>query len=142
MSTKYADNANIRCMGKSRRVYQIDKKQVKRGKDGKFARKDGEFYGTYVDDKGYIRICAGPFRGMRLHTLIAMAMKGRKLKKDEDVNHINGDKLNPCPMCNIEVLGHTEHGYVSASQHQFMIRKEERDRKEWEELHGPISESA
>lgn len=113
----------------------MKKSKTKRDPKGKFARKDEEFYGTYVCDRGYIRVCAGPFRGVRLHTLIAMALKGRKLKKDEDAHHRNGDKLNPCPLCNIEVLGHKEHGWVSAAQHQFMKRKEEHDRKEWEELH-------
>lgn len=129
-------------MAKSSRIYQNEKKpKVKRDANGKFARKDEEFYGTYVDEKGYIRICAGPFRGMRLHTLIGIAMEGRRLKKDEDVNHRNGDKLNPCPLCNIEVLGHKEHGYVSAAQHQFMLRKEAHDRKEWEAIHGPLPAS-
>lgn len=125
-------------MGKIRQISQTDKKKMTRDPKGKFSGKDGEFYGTYVDDKGYIRICAGPFRGMRLHTLIGIAMKRRRLKKDEDVHHKNRDKLNPCPLCNVEVLGHKEHGYVSKAQHQFMLRKEEHDRKEWEEIHGDL----
>lgn len=114
----------------------MKKSKTKRDPKGRFVRKDKEFYGTYVDDRGYIRICAGPFRGVRLHTLIAEALKARKLKKDEDVNHVNRDKLNPCPYCNIEVLGHREHGAVSNRQRMFLKAKEEHDRKEWEELHS------
>lgn len=116
------------------------KRKRPRDKHGKFTRKDKAFYGTYVDGKGYIRICAGPFRNMRLHTLIAIAMNRKKLAKDQDVHHKGekGDKLNPCPLCSLEVLGHREHGWVSASQHQYILRKEVADRKEWEEIHGVI----
>lgn len=114
----------------------MKKNKTKRDPKGKFARKDEEFYGTYVCDKGYIRVCAGPFRGMRLHTLIAIAMNRKHLERDQDTHHRKGDKLNPCPLCSLEVLGHREHGWVSAAQHSFMKRKEEQDRKEWEGIHG------
>lgn len=114
------------------------KHRIPRDHSGKFRRKDKAFYGTYVDTKGYISICAGPFRGMRLHTLIAIAMNHRLLKKDEDAHHGGKhDKLNPCPLCSLEVLGHKQHGWVSKMQHQFMLRKEAEDRKLWEQIHGP-----
>jgi hypothetical protein len=105
-------------------------------KTGEFARKDDAFYGTYVDGKGYISICAGPFRGMRLHTLIAIAMEGRKLRKDEDVHHKgpNPDKLNPCPVCSIVVMGHKEHGCVSAKQHHYVKTHDIHLKNEWDEF--------
>jgi hypothetical protein len=114
----------------------MKKNKTKRDPKGKFARKDEAFYGTYVDDKGYVRICAGPFRGMRLHTLIAIAMNRKTLKDDQDVHHRKGEKLNPCPLCSLEVLGHKEHGWVSRAQHLFMLRKEVEDREEWGRIHG------
>jgi len=75
--------------------------------------------GAYIDDKGYIRISAGPQRGKRLHRLIAAAKVGRPLTKDEDVHHADGNKLNNAPR-NIHVEGHREHGCVSAKQHHVL----------------------
>lgn len=103
-----------------------------RGPDGKFVTNSGETFGTYVDEKGYPRISAGKHRGVRVHTLIAEAMLGRKLEKHEDVHHKDGDKLNP-EWTNIEVVDHTAHGYVSSAQAQFMKRQEEHERQQWEE---------
>jgi hypothetical protein len=79
--------------------------------------------GVYVDDKGYLRISAGKHRGKRVATLIAEAMIGRKLLPTEDVHHLNEDKLD-CEWTNLEVIGHSLHGYVSAKQGQFMKRRE------------------
>lgn len=106
---------------------------------GKFARKDGESYGTYVDEKGYPRISAGPHRGVRVHTLVAQAMLGRELEAHEDVDHFpSPDKLN-CHWTNLRVIDHRTHGWVSSAQAQFMRRKETQDRQEWEAEHGPVS---
>lgn len=99
---------------------------------GKFVREDGEQFGTYVDEKGYPRISAGPHRGVRVHTLVAEAMLGRKLEKHEDVHHKNEDKLD-CAWTNLEVIDHRHHGWISSQQAQFMKRKEEEERREWEE---------
>lgn len=106
---------------------------------GKFVREDGERFGTYVDEKGYPRISAGPYRGVRVHTLVAEAMLGRKLEKWEDVDHHpDPNKLN-CHWTNLRVLDHKTHGWVSSQQAQFMKRKEERERQEWEAEFGPGS---
>lgn len=113
------------------------------GRDGKgrFARKDGESFGTYVDERGYPRISAGPLRGIRVHTLIAEAMLGRKLEKHEDVDHFpDPDKLN-CAWTNLRVIDHKKHGWVSSAQAQFMRRRETQERQEWEAEHGPLTHS-
>lgn len=92
---------------------------MKRSKDGKFKAS----HGAYVDDKGYVRISAGPLRGKRLHTIIAEAKIGRKLKPDEDVHHKNGNKLDISPD-NLQILGHRDHGAVSAKQAWFFRQNE------------------
>lgn len=55
---------------------------------------------SHVKGKGkstqtpYLLINAGPQRGMRVHTLVAEAILGRELEKDETVEHRDGDGLN------------------------------------------------
>lgn len=91
-----------------------------RDSKGRFVREDGEIFGTYVDDKGYPRISAGPYRNVRVHTLVAEAMLGRPLEKHEDVDHFpDPSKLN-CHWTNLRVIDHRTHGYVSSAQAQFM----------------------
>ena len=99
-------------------------------------RKTGRFKaqrGAYIDDKGYIRLAVQPLRGVRLHRLVAAAMLGRPLKHDEDVHHKNGNKLD-CRPENLEVLGHREHGCVSAKQHWYLEAHDIRLRSEWDEF--------
>jgi len=103
-----------------------------RDSKGKFVRKDGEIFGTYVDEKGYPRISAGPHKGVRVHTLVAEAMLRRPLEKHEDVHHKDAVKLN-CHWTNLEVVDHRTHGWVSSQQAQFMRRKDEYERQQWEE---------
>ncbi|MBU6232167.1 HNH endonuclease [Patescibacteria group bacterium] len=88
--------------------------------------------GAYIDSKGYICICAGPQRGIRLHRLIAEAKLGRPLAKDEDCHHADGNKLNNAPK-NIHVTGHKEHGCVSAKQHHVLNGLDIHLKEEWEE---------
>lgn len=112
---------------------------TQRDASGKFVRKDGEQFGTYVDEKGYPRISAGPLKGVRVHTLVAQAMLGRELNKDEDVHHKDENKLN-CHWTNLEVIDHTEHGYKSAAQAQFMKRKEAYEKQQWEEFERSLDD--
>jgi hypothetical protein len=86
-----------------------------------------------VDEKGYLRIWSGFFRRQRLHRLVASAVLGRELRKDEDVHHKNEIKLD-CDPDNLEVKGKAEHGWESARQH-FWVGKimEEREREQWED---------
>jgi hypothetical protein len=95
--------------------------------------------GTRVDSKGYLTIKAGPHRDVRVATLVLEAKLGRKLRKDEDVHHKNGNKLDlgDCGS-NLEPLGHKDHGAVSNKQRMFLKAKEEHDRREWEQEHGPL----
>jgi hypothetical protein len=57
---------------------------------------------------------------------------GRKLKKDEDVHHRNGNKLD-FRFRNLEVHGHSEHGWYSSKQFWFMREKDKREEKRWNE---------
>lgn len=41
---------------------------------------------------GYLRIASGENEGQLVHRLIAEKVLGRKLRKGEDVHHINGDR--------------------------------------------------
>lgn len=96
--------------------------------------KQGRFISTsfcYIDDKGYPRISSGPLRGIRLHRIIAAALKGRPLRSDEDAHHKDGNKLNPAPD-NIEVLSHQEHGCISAKQHWYLKGKDINLKSEWD----------
>jgi hypothetical protein len=99
--------------------------------------------GTRVDSKGYLVIKAGPHRDVRVATLVLEAKLGRKLRKDEDVHHKNGDKLD-MGECgdNLEALGHAEHGAVSIKQRMFLKLREEEARKAWEAEFGPGSTEA
>lgn len=101
----------------------------KRDKRGRFATKSF----CYIDDKGYPRIGAGPLRGVRLHRVIAAAKLGRPLKPDEDVHHEDRDKLN-CSPDNLKVLGHVEHGCVSARQHHYLKERDIELKSEWDEF--------
>lgn len=57
---------------------------------------------------------------------------GRKLEKDEDVHHRNGNRLD-FRLRNLQVLGHREHGWVSSRQRWFMKHKEEFEQSQWNE---------
>lgn len=103
----------------------------KRNRKGKFTREDGESFGTYVDEKGYPRMSAGPRRGVRVHTLVAEAMLGRKLLKHEDVHHKNEDKTDPS-WTNLEVVDHRSHGFISSKQAQRAKRIDEAERRAFE----------
>lgn len=102
---------------------------MKRDSRGRFVAKSF----CYVDDKGYPRIGAGPLRGVRLHRLVASAKLGRPLEPDEDVHHLDGDRLNPAPD-NLKVLSHREHGCVSAKQHFYLKSRDVELKSEWDEF--------
>lgn len=88
--------------------------------------------GIYTDDQGYLRISAGPCRGRRVHELIAEAKLGRKLRKDEVVHHVDGDKKNPDPK-NLEVMNVNKHNAVSAKQYQYLkTHVWPKEKKEWD----------
>lgn len=104
------------------------KKTYKRDKGGRFAPSSV----CYIDDKGYPRISSGPLRGIRLHRVIAAAKLGRPLAKDEDVHHEDENKLNFSPE-NLTVMGHRDHGCVTAKQHYVLKEKDIKLKSEWDE---------
>jgi hypothetical protein len=116
-----------------RREGRKDRKRLPMPKRDK---KTGKFKltaGAYIDSKGYITICAGPLRGIRLHRIIAAAKLGRPLTRDEDAHHIDGNKLNFSPE-NLKVMGHAEHSCVSTKQHWYLESKDIHLKSEWDEF--------
>ena len=87
---------------------------------------------TAKTTKGYLRITAGTCRNEYVHRLIAAAMLGRELKKNEQVHHRNEDKLDP-RFTNLFILGERDHTWVSAKQAWYMKHiKEPADKQEWD----------
>lgn len=103
------------------------KRKPKRGKDGRFK----AVTATTITKKGYVRITAGPQRGMYLHRLLAAFKKGAPLTKDEDSHHVDGNKLN-FGYENLQVLGHREHGCVSSKQRYFLKERDIKLKGEWD----------
>ena len=69
----------------------------------------------HISAKGYPRFHSGPFRHTYVHRYEAAKKLGRPLKRDEEVHHHDGDKLNFSGK-NLKVLGSAVHGWVSAKQ--------------------------
>lgn len=86
--------------------------------------------GTYLSDKGYPRLSAGPERGKYVHILIAEAMMGRELKRDEIVHHKDGDRCNP-RWTNLLVINERVHNAVSARQYWYLKQKFAREQAAW-----------
>jgi|SRR6185369_6439465 len=87
---------------------------------------------TLKTTKGYPRITAGPLRNQYLHRVVAEAMLGRKLNKDEEVHHRDGDRLN-FHHSNLMILGEYDHGWVSSRQAWFMRQKDKQEKRDWDE---------
>jgi len=79
---------------------------------------------TRVDSSGYLIIKAGPQRDQRVHRLVAEAMMGRKLRSDEHVHHVDGNKLNN-DWRNLKVLSDVEHCAVTAAHERWKLRQME-----------------
>lgn len=93
---------------------------------GKFRMKAG----THIHEAGYPRITAGPMRNSYVHILVAEAMLGRELRKDEHVHHIDGDTKNP-QWLNLLVIGQEIHNAVSRRQYWYLKQKYTRERAAW-----------
>jgi hypothetical protein len=74
---------------------------------------------------------AGPLRYQYIHRIVAAAMIGRALTKDEEVDHRDRNKLNPW-FTNLIIRGEKDHGWVSAKQAHFMRHKDAQEEAEWE----------
>jgi len=82
-------------------------------------RRKGAYKGfTIINGYRYIYSPKHPYKTnhnyMAEHRLVAEETIGRYLKPCEDVHHINEDKLDNRPE-NLEILLHTEHAVISAS---------------------------
>jgi hypothetical protein len=106
----------------------------KRDKFGKFLPTNG----TYIDDKGYLRVSFGPYKGQRLHRILAAFKLGRPLRPDEDVHHEGKDKLT-FDYEKIIVKGHREHGCYHTRQHS--VKKQE-DIREMQEIESYFRDEA
>lgn len=93
--------------------------------------------GVGLNEKGYLRITAGPLRNIFVHRLIGEALAGRPLREDEEVHHIDGDRLN-CHPSNLEVMPGHRHDAIERAR-QKLRAKQEKQRASRESINA-ISE--
>jgi HNH endonuclease len=96
------------------------------------ARNGKRIRGWHISEKGYPRYHSGPYENKYVHRVKMELLLGRELTKDEDVHHKNGNKLDFSKR-NLKLLGHKEHGWVSAKQHWFMSHLDRKREREWNE---------
>lgn len=84
-----------------------------------------------LNDKGYPRFTSGPYRNRYVHRVVMALYLKRDLRRDEDVHHRDGNRLN-FRITNLKVLGHAEHGWVSARQHFWMDFLDRKHKVEWD----------
>src|SRR5690348_8175351 len=104
-----------------------------RDKKGRFTR------GWHLSTKGYPRYHLKPYRNRYVHRVKMEQYLGRKLNKDEDVHHRNGNKLD-FRRRNLQLLSHIEHGYISAKQHWFMDNVVGKREFEWYKEFGLVDD--
>jgi hypothetical protein len=88
---------------------------------------------TVKTTKRYPRVTAGPLRNKYIHRIVAAALVGRELNRDEEVHHKDGDRRN-FNWDNLLILGNEDHGWVSAKQAWYMRTRDERLKQEWDEF--------
>lgn len=72
----------------------------------------------------------GPQVNKFVHVLVAEAMLGRKLRKDEHVHHKDGNVKNPC-WTNLLVIDAKTHNAVSIRQYWYLKQKFSREDAAW-----------
>ena len=87
---------------------------------------------TCKTTKHYPRCTAGPLRHKYIHRIVAAALLGRDLKKDEEVHHKDGDRRN-FNWDNLLVLGSKDHGWVSSKQNWYMHEHDILLKTQWDE---------
>lgn len=87
--------------------------------------------GTSVHSNGgYLKVTAGRCRDQLVHIMVAEAMLGRKLRKDEHVHHKDGDVKNPV-WTNLIVMDGSVHNAVSRRQYWYLKQKLSREEAAW-----------
>lgn len=94
--------------------------------------------GMYIDSKGYWSYSAGEHRGRRVHTVLMEKHLGRKLKRNEQVHHRDGNKLNFEEhwdgTWNLELIDVHQHAAYSAKQLWFLkMFIWPREKQRWDE---------
>lgn len=92
------------------------------------AMRNGTSHRSHRD--GYPRITAGPQRFKFVHVLVAEAMLGRELRKDEHVHHGDGNTKNP-KWTNLLVVGKEIHNAISTRQYFYLKQKFSREESAW-----------
>lgn len=64
--------------------------------------------GTRINSNGYVEMTKQPHTGKLYHRYIVENHIGRKLLKNEQIHHIDGNKLNNC-LSNLQILDKNEH---------------------------------
>lgn len=88
---------------------------------------------TCKTTKRYPRVTAGPLRHKYVHRIVAAALIGRELTKDEEVHHKDADRRN-FNWDNLLVLGGKDHGWVSAKQAWYMREQDVLKKVDWDEF--------
>jgi hypothetical protein len=115
---------------------------MKRDERGRFRKERG----YHLDSKGYFRYSAGPNRNKRVHRVMMEERLGRPLKKNEVVNHRDGNKQNNGlhwdGQSNLELMDVEKHNAVSAKQYWFLKTNVwPKEQQEWAEYFGVSVES-
>lgn len=79
---------------------------------------------------GYPRMSCGPQRKKFVHVLVAEAMLGRELRKDEHIHHKDGNVRNP-HWTNLLIVDCRVHGAVSSRQYWYLKQKFSREESAW-----------
>ena len=88
---------------------------------------------TCKTTKRYPRVTAGPLRHKYVHRIVAAALLGRELTKDEEVHHRDNDRRN-FNWDNLIVLGEKDHGWVSSKQAWYMREANVLEKRQWDEF--------
>lgn len=84
----------------------------------------------HLSSKGYPRFHVKALRNKYVHIVMMEHYLGRKLERDEEVHHRDGNKLD-WSRENLKIMGQREHGWYTALQHWYM-----------ENIHGHLEKRA
>lgn len=82
--------------------------------------------GTSVKPSGYVEYTTGPNKGRLAHVVEMEARIGRRLRDDEHVHHIDGDRSNNS-LNNLALVTRSAHARLHRIQDQMIGKKRERD---------------